>query len=83
MKFRGGEFLTGTTGNFQPELTHPSLDKSAPSKKVAAKVFILQGGAEPFSSAPVWAEPVSCLSECGFLTSTGPRPHFDRPVSPN
>jgi hypothetical protein len=21
MKFRGGEFLTGTTGNFQPELT--------------------------------------------------------------
>jgi len=21
MKFRGGEFSTGTTGNFQPELT--------------------------------------------------------------
>jgi hypothetical protein len=61
MKFRGGEFLTGTTGNFQPELTHPSLDKSAPSKKVAAKVFILQGGAEPFSSAPVWAEPSQLL----------------------
>jgi hypothetical protein len=26
------------------------------SKKVAAKLFILQGGAEPFSFAPVWAE---------------------------
>ena len=27
MKFRGGEFPTGTTGNFQPELTvrHPRL----------------------------------------------------------
>jgi len=23
MKFRGGEFPTGTTGNFQPELTKP------------------------------------------------------------
>ena len=23
MKFRGGEFSTGTTGNFQPELTPP------------------------------------------------------------
>jgi hypothetical protein len=25
MKFRGGEFPTGTTGNFQPELTSPSI----------------------------------------------------------
>ena len=25
MKFRGGEFSTGTTGNFQPELTKPSI----------------------------------------------------------
>ncbi len=24
MKFRGGEFPTGTKGNFQPELTTPS-----------------------------------------------------------
>jgi len=24
MKFRGGEFSTGTTGNFQPELTNVS-----------------------------------------------------------
>ena len=24
MKFRGGEFSTGTTGNFQPELTQIS-----------------------------------------------------------
>jgi hypothetical protein len=23
MKFRGGEFSTGTMGNFQPELTRP------------------------------------------------------------
>jgi hypothetical protein len=34
-------------------------DKS--SKKVAAKFFILQGGAEPLSSAPVWAEPSQLL----------------------
>jgi hypothetical protein len=25
MKFRGGEFPTGTTGNFQPELTQGSF----------------------------------------------------------
>jgi hypothetical protein len=25
MKFRGGEFSTGTTGNFQPELTQSSM----------------------------------------------------------
>ena len=25
MKFRGGEFSTGTTGNFQPELTVRTL----------------------------------------------------------
>ena len=25
MKFRGGEFSTGTTGNFQPELTLPTM----------------------------------------------------------
>jgi hypothetical protein len=24
MRFRGGEFSTGTTGNFQPELTMPT-----------------------------------------------------------
>jgi len=34
--------------------------KSSP-KKVAAKLFILQGGAEPLSSAPVWAEPSQLL----------------------
>jgi hypothetical protein len=33
----------------------PSPEKSSP-KKVAAKSFILQGDAEPLSSAPVWAE---------------------------
>jgi hypothetical protein len=25
MKFRGGEFSTGTTGNFQPELTRVAV----------------------------------------------------------
>jgi hypothetical protein len=34
--------------------------KSSP-KKVAANLFILQGGAEPLSSAPVWAEPSQLL----------------------
>jgi hypothetical protein len=38
----------------------PTLDKSA-SKKVAAKVFILQGAAKPLSSVPVWAEPSQLL----------------------
>jgi hypothetical protein len=28
MKFRGGEFSTGTTGNFQPELTGQTPDDS-------------------------------------------------------
>jgi hypothetical protein len=33
MKFRGGEFPTGTTGNFQPELTHDAtLDPQDPHK---------------------------------------------------
>ena len=31
MKFRGGEFPTGTTGNFQPELTlSPKPSKRSP-----------------------------------------------------
>jgi hypothetical protein len=38
----------------------PSLDKSS-SKKVAANLLILQGGVEPLSSAPVWAEPTQLL----------------------
>jgi hypothetical protein len=38
----------------------PLPDKSSP-KKVAANLFILQGGAEPLSSAPVWAEPSQLL----------------------
>jgi len=29
MKFRGGEFSTGTTGNFQPELTLIALGAQA------------------------------------------------------
>jgi hypothetical protein len=37
-------------------------DKSA-SKKVAVKLFIFHTGAEPLSSAPVWAEPSQFLIE--------------------
>jgi hypothetical protein len=37
-----------------------SPGKSVP-KKVAAKLFILQGSAKPLSSAPVWAEPSQLL----------------------
>ena len=36
MKFRGGEFSTGTTGNFQPELTKPKRDNSSGNKSGAA-----------------------------------------------
>jgi hypothetical protein len=32
MKFRGGEFPTGTTGNFQPELTHGSIGPGTMAK---------------------------------------------------
>ena len=49
----------------------PSPDKSA-SKRVAAKLFILQGGAKPLSSAPVWAEP-SQLFLGNWPTSLIPR----------
>jgi hypothetical protein len=38
----------------------PSPEKSA-SKKVPAKLFILQGTAKPLSSVPVWAEPSQLL----------------------
>jgi len=30
MKFRGGEFSTGTMGNFQPELTLPKTPAPIP-----------------------------------------------------
>ena len=33
MSFRGGEFSTGTTGNFQPELTEASAARAATSKR--------------------------------------------------
>jgi hypothetical protein len=32
MKFRGGEFSTGTTGNFQPELTPGRLTRIWPDR---------------------------------------------------
>jgi hypothetical protein len=38
----------------------PSPEKSS-SKKVAAKLFILQESAEPLFSVPVWAEPSQLL----------------------
>jgi hypothetical protein len=38
----------------------PSSEKPSP-KEMAAKSFILQGDAEPLSSAPVWAEPSQLL----------------------
>ena len=41
------------------------------SKKVAAKLFILQGGAKPLSSALSGRSPVNCLSECDFLPLEG------------
>ena len=47
---RGGKILCNTAVLVNRSLQLP--DKS-PSKNVAAKVFILQGGAEPLSSAPV------------------------------
>ena len=45
-------------------------DKSS-SKKVAAKSFILQGDAEPLSSAPVWAEPSQLLIGMSVKNVTG------------
>src|SRR5580693_358077 len=53
-------------GGFEPNTQNPT-PKGAPfyiassPKKVAAKLFILQGGAESLSSAPVWAEPSQLL----------------------
>ena len=43
MRFRGGEFSTGTMRNFQPELT-PSLRWSPwePKKRLARAVFVPQ-----------------------------------------
>jgi hypothetical protein len=38
----------------------PSPEMSSP-KKVAAELFILQGGAEPLFTASVWAEPSRLL----------------------
>jgi hypothetical protein len=39
----------------------PRAPEKSASKKVAAKLFILQGEAEPLSSVPVWAEPSQLL----------------------
>jgi hypothetical protein len=68
-------FGSSMAGNVEP-----SPVKSA-SKKVAAKSVILQGGTEPLSSAPVWAEPSQLLigmwppdSGCGFHRGLRPRP---------
>ncbi len=53
--------------------------KSAPNK-VAAELFIPQGGAEPLSSVPVWAEPGQLL--IGIWPSGQDRDDFVRPGAP-
>jgi hypothetical protein len=60
----------------------PSPEKSS-SKKVAANLFILQGGAEPLSPAPVWAEPSQLLigmwlfvPQCRKGLANSPAPYF-------
>jgi hypothetical protein len=53
--------------------------KSAP-KEVAAKSFILQGDAEPLSSAPVWAEPSQLLLGNWLLSLKGVESHI--PITP-
>ena len=56
----------------------PSPGKSAP-KKVAAKLFILQGGAMPLSYVPVWAEPSQLLIVMWVLELFG-NPQSSQPV---
>jgi hypothetical protein len=53
----------------------PSPDKSSP-EEVAAKLFILQGGAEPLSSVPVWAEPSQMLIGMWPASRIGKIPTF-------
>jgi hypothetical protein len=53
--------------------------KSVPNK-VAAELFIPQGGAEPLSSVPVWAEPGQLL--IGIWPSGQDRDDFVRPGAP-
>ena len=48
------------SGCFTVRRLEPSPGKSA-SKKVAAKLFILQRSVGPLSSVPVWAEPSQLL----------------------
>jgi hypothetical protein len=48
-------WYSGTTAVGKSSCPGPSPDKSSP-KKVAAKLFILQGDREPLSSVTVWAE---------------------------
>jgi hypothetical protein len=55
----------------------PSPVKSS-SKKVAVNLLILQGGAVPLSSAPVWAEPSQLLLGNWLF---GRFPHDDKTVS--
>jgi hypothetical protein len=51
----------GDEANTHQPTPGASLYIASSPKKVAANLFILQGGAEPFSSAPVWAEPSQLL----------------------
>jgi hypothetical protein len=43
VNFRGGEFSTGTTGNFQPELTHLQSHHRSPdcSMKLPVSLVVL------------------------------------------
>jgi hypothetical protein len=43
MRFGGGEFSTGTTGNFQPELTLWSTSSLRPSSAGIEKAFVYSG----------------------------------------
>ena len=56
MKFRGGEFSTGTMGNFQPELT------AIPSVPEAQSLRALSASRSHSSSAPDGPAPLQELS---------------------
>ena len=60
----GGRKAAWLLGSYPPS-SLPNASRIGPGKsspkKVAAKSFILQGDADPLSSAPVWAEPSQLL----------------------
>jgi len=52
MRFRGGEFSTGTTGNFQPELTVFFIGLSLAGPLLAAAGSIRAPSANPRGDRP-------------------------------